>query len=324
MKMGGLVGFLCALILSMGDTASAQDLKIFEGHAVKSNGTGAKKLKFKDTDAANTEEFVDICRSMCEDGDADGKNGSCGGFVVNYTNRTKSTPKYCVFKKEGSQPYKKPAKDTYLFDTQQDMDEHAEEMGDTHTDHGDSHGEGEEHSNDTEFDSAQGIPQFALNGHPFYLKTLFRGDDECLEGNVLSPHSKLGGAAFMKMGCGASGQHFRLRLVPRGGDFHLKTSRGGENLCLDGNRFSDKAFLGGAAFMSPCTGGGAYQPGMLWNFVPSERDGYFHLKNRYRGQNECLEGNQVSDQAPLGGAAFMSPCTGQSGMLWKLVPISGG
>jgi len=40
------------------------------------------------------------------------------------------------------------------FDTQQDMDEHAEEMGHTHTDHGDSHDEGEEHSKDTEFDSA--------------------------------------------------------------------------------------------------------------------------------------------------------------------------
>jgi hypothetical protein len=115
MKMGGLFGFLCALILSMGDTASAQDLKIFEGHAVKSNGTGANRLKFKDTDAANTEEFVDICRSMCEDGDADGKNGSCGGFVVNYTNRSKSTPKHCVFKKEGSQPYKKSSKDTYML-----------------------------------------------------------------------------------------------------------------------------------------------------------------------------------------------------------------
>ena len=40
------------------------------------------------------------------------------------------------------------------FDTEEDMDEHAEEMGHTHTDHGDSHDEGEEHSNDTEFDSA--------------------------------------------------------------------------------------------------------------------------------------------------------------------------
>ena len=115
MRVCGLVGFICALILLTGDTVSAQDLKFFEGHAVKSNGTGAKKLKFTDTDAANTEEFVDICRSMCEDGDADGKNGSCGGFVVNYTNRTKSTPKYCVFKKEGSQPYRKSSKDTYML-----------------------------------------------------------------------------------------------------------------------------------------------------------------------------------------------------------------
>jgi hypothetical protein len=208
------------------------------------------------------------------------------------------------------------------FDTEQDMDEHAEEMGHTHTDHGDSHGEGEEHSNDTEFDSAQGIPQFALNGEFFYLKTLFRGDDECLEGNALRQQARLGGAAFMKSGCGDSGQHFRL--VPRGGGFHLKTRFRGEDECLDGNRFSNKARLGGAAFMSLCTGGRAYDPGMLWNFVPSERDGYFHLKTRYRGEDECLEGNQVSDQATLGGAAFMSPCTGQSGMLWKLVPFSGG
>ena len=115
MRVCVLVGFICALILLTDDTVSAQDLKFFEGHAVKSNGTGAKKLKFKDTDATNTEEFVGICRSICEDGDADGKNGSCGGFVVNYTNRSKSTPKHCVFKKEGSQPYKKPAKDTYLL-----------------------------------------------------------------------------------------------------------------------------------------------------------------------------------------------------------------
>ena len=129
------------------------------------------------------------------------------------------------------------------------------------------HDEGEEHSNDTEFDSAQGISQFALNGEFFYLKTLFRGDDECLEGNKFSEQSTLGGAAFMS-DCGASGQHFRL--------------------------------------------------------VPSARDGYFHLKTRFRGEDECLEVNQFSDQATLGGAAFMSSCTGQSGMLWKLVPISGG
>ena len=111
----GLVGFLCTLVLSVGTTAFAQNIKFMEGHAVKGNGTGAPRLKFSDTDAANTAEFVDICRSMCEEGDADGPNGICGGFVVNYTNQNKTTPKHCVFKKEGSQPYRKSHKDTYML-----------------------------------------------------------------------------------------------------------------------------------------------------------------------------------------------------------------
>ena len=115
MKKRALVGFICALILLTGDSISAQNLDVFEGHAIKGNGTGAGRLKFNDTDAANTEEFVDICRSKCEEGEADGRNGTCGGFVVNYTDRTKSTPKYCVFKREGSQPYRKSSKDTYML-----------------------------------------------------------------------------------------------------------------------------------------------------------------------------------------------------------------
>ena len=52
---------------------------------------------------------------MCEEGDADGDNGACAGFVVNYTDRNKTTPKHSVFKREGSQPYAKSAKDTYLL-----------------------------------------------------------------------------------------------------------------------------------------------------------------------------------------------------------------
>jgi len=55
MKISGLVGFLCALILLTGDTVSAQDLDVFEGHAIRGNGTGAAKMFFKDTDAQNIE-----------------------------------------------------------------------------------------------------------------------------------------------------------------------------------------------------------------------------------------------------------------------------
>ena len=54
MKISGLVGFLCAFIFLTGDTVSANPLDVFEGHAVKGNGTGAPRLKFSDTDATNT------------------------------------------------------------------------------------------------------------------------------------------------------------------------------------------------------------------------------------------------------------------------------
>ena len=114
----------------------------------------------------------------------------------------------------------------------------------------------------------QNIPDFALKGEYFHLKTLFRGDDECLEGNQFLP----------------------------------------------GNT------AGGAAFMSPCTG----QSGMFWKLVPSSQSGYFHLTTLFREKdNECLEGNEFLPGNTAGGAAFMSPCTGQSGMFWRLEKTSG-
>ncbi len=36
-------------------------------------------------------------------------------MVLNYTNKTKVRAKFCAFKKEGSQPYVKEIKDTYLI-----------------------------------------------------------------------------------------------------------------------------------------------------------------------------------------------------------------
>ena len=111
MRLVAVVGLLCGSFLFGSDAISAQEWEVFEGHAVKSNGTGNKPLRFNATDAQNTEEFVAICRSLCESGEADGGDSACGGFVVNYTNKSKVIPKLCVFKKEGSQPYVKEIKD---------------------------------------------------------------------------------------------------------------------------------------------------------------------------------------------------------------------
>ena len=73
MRLVAVVGLLCASFLFGSDAISAQEWEIFEGHAVKMNGTGKGRLRFKHTDAQNTEEFIAICKSMCESGEADGK-----------------------------------------------------------------------------------------------------------------------------------------------------------------------------------------------------------------------------------------------------------
>jgi hypothetical protein len=105
--VAGMIGF--------SHSAEAQEWEVHEGHAVRGNRTGHEPLYFKHTDAQNSEEFIDICREDCYEGDGDGANGVCGGFVVNYADMGKAIPKYCVFKLRGSQPYEKSGKDTHLL-----------------------------------------------------------------------------------------------------------------------------------------------------------------------------------------------------------------
>ena len=104
----------CSLLFFKSSPALGQSWDSFEGHAVKGNNTGAERLLYKNTEAKNIEEFVGICQDMCASGEGDGKNGPCGGFVVNYANKKKNKPKFCVFKKMGSKPYGRETKDTYL------------------------------------------------------------------------------------------------------------------------------------------------------------------------------------------------------------------
>lgn len=89
------------------------------------------------------------------------------------------------------------------------------------------------------------------NGGYFKLKTLFQGEDHCLEGNAFAPSSTLAGAAFMDTCQNVSGQLWKI--VPaHDGYFRLKTLFQGEDHCLEGNRFAPESTLGGAAFMDTC------------------------------------------------------------------------
>ena len=105
----------CIMQFFNSSPALGQSWDFFEEHAVKGKGTGAGRLLYKNTEAKNIEEFVGICQDMCASGEGDGKNGPCGGFVMNYANKKKNKPKFCVFKKTGSKPYGREGKDTYLM-----------------------------------------------------------------------------------------------------------------------------------------------------------------------------------------------------------------
>ena len=52
-------------------------------------------------------------------------------------------------------------------------------------------------------------------------------------------------------------------------------------------------------------------------------DGYFHLKNKFRGDGECLEGNKIGGTAENGNA-FMGQCQNVTGQMWRIVPTESG
>lgn len=159
---------------------------------------------------------------------------------------------------------------------------------------------------------ATGAEVFA-SGEYFRLKTLFRGDNECLEGNRRdSPVRK--GSAFMDNCQNVTGQLWRTE--PAGNGFYrLKTQFRGDNECLEGNR-RDSPVRDGSAFMDSCQN----VTGQFWKLEPTSRDGFYRLKTRFRGDNECFEGNR-RDSPVRNGSAFMDSCQNVSGQLWEVVPV---
>ena len=81
----------------------------YEGQAVKGNGTGVKP-NFDQYEHGDLEGFIEYCKALCEEQYDDG----CGGFVINFSDAEKTIPSKAVFKKQGSSPYSKETKDTYM------------------------------------------------------------------------------------------------------------------------------------------------------------------------------------------------------------------
>ncbi|MGB0930811.1 MAG: RICIN domain-containing protein [Chitinophagales bacterium] len=100
------------------------------------------------------------------------------------------------------------------------------------------------------------VPVDAHHGY-YRLKTSFRGDGECMEGN--DPNSPVkGGAAFMDKCQNVSGQFWKIEFAGNG-TYRLKTMFRGEGECMEGND-PKSPYKGGAAFMAKCQN----VSGQLW------------------------------------------------------------
>lgn len=179
----------------------------------------------------------------------------------------------------------------------------------------------------------------------YHLQTLFLEDqNKCFEGNAMSPEAELDGASYLG-DCGeATGQDWKF-MDAGGGAYRLQTAfLEAENKCLEGNRLGATALLGGAAHMSDCR----EVPGQLWKLVPvadtstavaralvdaqggaegaayaliEDTSVYYRLQTDAGGASKCLDGNQVAEGAPVGGAAFTGACQDAAGQLWRLNPM---
>ncbi|GAB3996802.1 hypothetical protein GCM10028807_40310 [Spirosoma daeguense] len=91
----------------------------------------------------------------------------------------------------------------------------------------------------------------------YRLKTMDRGENECLEGNQKSSNVK-DGVAFMMPCKNVTGQLWKLE--PSGNFYRLSTLFQGKDHCLEGNQM--KGIKNGNAFLNTCQN----VSGQLWKF----------------------------------------------------------
>lgn len=151
-----------------------------------------------------------------------------------------------------------------------------------------------------------------FDGGTYRLKTQFRDENECLEGNKVGGSVRKGNS-FMDQCQFVTGQMWKV--VDAGnGYYRLQTLFLGKDYSLEGNQAASPD-MAGAVFMNKTQN----VTGQLWK-IEDAGNGYYRLKNQFRGNNECLEGNQYNGTVK-GGIAFMDKCQKVTGQLWKFVKV---
>lgn len=85
--------------------------------------------------------------------------------------------------------------------------------------------------------------------------------------------------------------------------------------CFESNFLDPASFLEGASYMDSCQN----VTGQQWRFI-NNNNGYYQLQSLFlEGANKCLEGNRLSDDSTLSGAAFMDDCQDVTGQKWSIL-----
>jgi hypothetical protein len=175
----------------------------------------------------------------------------------------------------------------------------------------------------------------------YTLQTLaLEAENKCLEGNVRSDGSALGGAAFLDNCADVSGQNWKF--VDRGdGTYRMQTQfLEAENLCFDGNIVDPRSVLQGASYMNDC----AEVPGQIWIIepvfdtadaveaqpvdvidtriiepivIPEEENTFLFQIGAADGL--CLEGSATPAGEPAQAAVALVACNEDPALLWQFV-----
>ncbi len=106
-----------------------------------------------------------------------------------------------------------------------------------------------------------------------------------------------------------TGAYYRLRSVAPDGP-----------RCLEGNRVAAESFLGGASFRDTCLD----VTGQLWQFSPSDDDGYYTLSTRQlQDDGHCLDRGDPDGETRADQAVHLARCNDSPGQLWRLVDAGG-
>lgn len=172
-------------------------------------------------------------------------------------------------------------------------------------------------NNDENFGVFGGISIQRSNGKPFKLKSIFGGDDLCLESNKGTDMESKGGAILVPC-IDSAGQEWFVENKNNDKYFKLKSKLGGNELCLESNRgLNSQAVLGGASFMAACSPGS----GQEW-YIDELGTDKFSLKSMFGGGNLCLESNGGANPAStLNGQSLMQPCSNSSGQTWYIEKV---